>query len=154
MFRESACAIFLAAVMVAGPTFGWAESAPTPDPVANAPASASTKPAPATQSRFRLLMIEQAGCVYCRMWNHDLGPIYPKTPEGKIAPLERADLHKPMPEDVTLTGGKTIYTPTFVLLDNGTEIARIEGYASEDFFWGLLGQALQRAGADLPPPAQ
>ncbi|MEX1660426.1 hypothetical protein AB4874_02000 [Thioclava sp. 15-R06ZXC-3] len=155
MFREFACAVFLAAVMAVGPTLGLADTAPAPDPAAPAPASAPTgDPTPAAQSRFRLLMIEQTGCVYCRMWNHDLGPIYPKTPEGQIAPLERADLHKPMPEGVTLTGGKAIYTPTFVLLDNGTEIARIEGYASEDFFWGLLGQALQKAGADLPDPAQ
>ncbi|MBN2740137.1 MAG: thioredoxin family protein [Rhodobacteraceae bacterium] len=151
MIRESACAIFLAAVMAVGPTLGFADSAPPANPTATATAA---DPAPATQSRFRLLMIEQAGCVYCRMWNHDLGPIYPKTPEGQIAPLERTDLHHPMPEGVTLTGGKAIYTPTFVLLDNGTEIARIEGYASEDFFWGLLGQALQQAGADLPPTAQ
>ncbi|KEO61624.1 thioredoxin family protein [Thioclava indica] len=151
MIRESACAIFLAAVMAVAPTLGWADTAPPPNPATTAPAS---DPAPQTQSRFRLLMIEQAGCVYCRMWNNDLGPIYPKTPEGQIAPLERTDLHQPMPGGVTLTGGKAIYTPTFVLLDNGTEIARIEGYASEDFFWGLLGQALQKAGADLPSAAQ
>lgn len=117
------------------------------------PASASEATPAKSESQFRLLMVEQAGCVYCRMWEHDLGPIYPKTPEGKIAPLERTDLHKPFPADVTITGGKPVFTPTFILLQDGVEVGRIEGYASEDFFWGLLGQALEKAGAELPDPA-
>ena len=156
--REIISAVFLAAVLVLGTTPAQAQNstpaatgAGTPDSTTSGAGSA---PAPQTQSRFRLLMIEQAGCVYCRMWNHDLAPIYPKTPEGQIAPLERADLHKPLPEGVTLTKGKPIYTPTFVLLDEGTEINRIEGFASEDFFWGLLGQALRQAGAELPENAE
>ena len=53
----------------------------------------------------------------------------------------------------TITGGKPVFTPTFILLQNGVEVDRIEGYASEDFFWGLLGQALEKAGAELPDPA-
>jgi hypothetical protein len=35
-----------------------------------------------------------------------------------------------------------IYTPTFIILSNGAEVARIEGYPGEDFFWPLLNQAL------------
>ncbi len=31
-----------------------------------------------------------------------------------------------------------LFTPTFVLFDDGREIGRIEGYPGEDFFWGLL----------------
>jgi hypothetical protein len=40
------------------------------------------------------------------------------------------------------------FTPTFVLVDEGREIGRIEGYPGEDFFWGLLERLLQT------PPAQ
>ncbi|WP_240497870.1 hypothetical protein [Thioclava sp. IC9] len=105
------------------------------------------------ESEFRLLMVEQVGCVYCRMWNNDLASIYPKTPEGKTAPLQRVDLHKPFPDDITITGGKPLFTPTFILLQDGVEVARIEGYASEDFFWGLLDQALKKNGADYQPPS-
>ncbi|MEO1948947.1 hypothetical protein [Thioclava sp.] len=104
-------------------------------------------------SEFRLLMVEQVGCIYCRMWNNDLAPIYPKTPEGKTAPLQRVDLHKPFPEDITITGGKPLFTPTFILLQDGVEVARIEGYASEDFFWGLLDQALKKNGATYQAPS-
>ena len=34
------------------------------------------------------------------------------------------------------------FTPTFVLVDDGREIGRIEGYPGEDFFWGLLERLL------------
>lgn len=146
MFRIVSHAIFISAAMaiLAGPVM--AQDTP-------APAESSETVPTKAESQFRLLMVEQVGCVYCRMWEHDLGPIYPKTPEGQIAPLERTDLHKPFPADVTITGGKPVFTPTFILLRDGIEVGRIEGYASEDFFWGLLGQALEKAGAELPDPA-
>ncbi len=37
-----------------------------------------------------------------------------------------------------------LFTPTFVLVENGVELARIEGYPGEDFFWGLLGMILKQ----------
>lgn len=39
------------------------------------------------------------------------------------------------------------YTPTFVLIENGEELGRIEGYPGDAFFWGLLDRLLQK----LPP---
>ncbi|MEM9523423.1 MAG: hypothetical protein AAF982_05430, partial [Pseudomonadota bacterium] len=36
-----------------------------------------------------------------------------------------------------------IYTPTFVLMKDGREYGRIEGYPGEDFFWGLLGRMIK-----------
>ncbi len=100
---------------------------------------------------FRLIMVEQAGCAYCKMWNDELGPIYPKTPEGQLAPLEHVDLRSDWAADLEI-GPKPIFTPTFILLENSTEVGRIEGYPGEDFFWGLLGMALRDAGAPLPAP--
>jgi hypothetical protein len=41
-----------------------------------------------------------------------------------------------------------IYTPTFVLADNGREVGRIEGYPGDAFFWGLLESLLEHT----PPP--
>ncbi|MCB1333108.1 MAG: thioredoxin family protein [Roseivivax sp.] len=89
-----------------------------------------------------LVMVEQAGCAYCAMWNEKIAPIYPKTPEGKFAPLVRADLRADPPEGVTYAR-RVNYTPTFILVDDGKELARIEGYPGEDFFWGLLGMMLE-----------
>ncbi|WP_138422945.1 thioredoxin family protein [Maritimibacter alexandrii] len=91
-----------------------------------------------------LVMVEQPGCAYCRQWDAELSEIYPKTPEGQAAPLVRVQL-------VDVQKGRTEFdfarpvnfTPTFVLVEDGAELARIEGYPGEDFFWGLLGMMLK-----------
>ena len=95
------------------------------------------------RAELSLLMFEQPGCAYCRMWEAEIGPIYPKTPESAVAPLQMISLHKPLPEGLVLTRGTPRFTPTFVLVRDGTEIARLEGYPGEDFFWGMLGKMLE-----------
>ena len=90
-----------------------------------------------------LIMVEQRGCLYCKMWHDDVGPDeYARTGEGAFAPLRRIDLHEPRPEDIAFASPLRI-TPTFVLVDEGRELARMEGYPGEDFFWGLLGMMLK-----------
>ena len=88
-----------------------------------------------------LMMAEEPGCIWCARWNTEIGTIYDKTGEGAAAPLRRVDVTAPLPEDITLARGVN-FTPTFILLIDGSEAARLEGYPGEDFFWGLLGQML------------
>jgi hypothetical protein len=82
-------------------------------------------------------MFQRAGCPWCAIWNREIAPIYPKTELARRAPLRRVDLDRGERPDVTLKS-PIRYTPTFVLVDGGREIGRIEGYPGEDFFWGLL----------------
>ncbi|WP_281927532.1 hypothetical protein [Roseibium album] len=90
-----------------------------------------------------LLMAEEEGCYWCGKWDEEIAHIYPKTAEGKTAPLRRFELHGKTP-DVAFE--KSIhFTPTFILVQNGVEVGRIEGYPGEDFFWGLLGIMFERA---------
>lgn len=103
--------------------------------------------APAARAETFLIMAEEIGCMWCAMWDRQIAPIYPKTPEGRAAPLRKIDIHGELPDDVVLTGRIT-YTPTFILVDEGREVSRIEGYPGEDFFWGLLGKMLKEAGID------
>jgi hypothetical protein len=91
-----------------------------------------------------LMMFEEPGCVWCRRWTEDVGGEYPLTPEGQAAPLVRVQIDDPVPDDITLES-RPRFTPTFVVVRNGAEIGRIEGYPGEDFFWGLLGRILERA---------
>ncbi len=91
----------------------------------------------------RLLMLDQPACEWCARWDAEVGAVYARTTEGRQAPLVRADIHGPLPEGVVLARGAR-FTPTFVLLENGTEIDRIEGYPGEDFFYGLLQRMLAR----------
>ncbi len=100
--------------------------------------------APAT-AEVRLLMIEQAGCDWCAQWDAEVGSVYAKTEEGKRAPLIRHDIFEPLPAHISLDR-RAQYTPTFVLLEAGAEVGRIEGYPGEDFFYGLLQRLLERAG--------
>lgn len=95
---------------------------------------------------FDLVMVEQRGCTYCIRWHADVGPEYPITPEGKFAPLRVVDL-RALPDDLTLAR-RPVFTPTFILVRDGQEIGRIEGYPGEDFFWALLGRLLTEADAD------
>lgn len=97
---------------------------------------------PTLSQAVELVMVERKGCSYCIKWKRDLGPIYPKTDAGKYAPLRMIDLAEDMPADL-LFDRKVVFTPTFVLVDSGREIGRIEGYPGEDFFWGLLEMMLK-----------
>ncbi len=97
----------------------------------------------AARAETILIMFEAEGCPYCDLWKAQIGPIYPKTEEGKIAPLLMMDIDDPLPEGVTIVSDP-IYTPTFVLVNNGQEVARLVGYPGEDFFWGLLDRMLSK----------
>ncbi|MFV0515549.1 MAG: hypothetical protein ACK5MY_18200 [Jhaorihella sp.] len=83
-----------------------------------------------------LVMVEQPGCAWCERWNSEIAPIYPNTAEGRFAPLRRVDLHA-LPGDLHPLRRLT-YTPTFLIVEEGRELARLEGYPGEHFFWPLL----------------
>ena len=100
---------------------------------------------PAVADDWTLVMVEQPGCSYCARWNAEVAPEYPLTPEGRFAPLRRVDL-RALPGDLSFAS-RPVYTPTFVLMDDGVEVGRLEGYPGEDFFWGLLGRLLSRGDA-------
>ncbi len=95
---------------------------------------------------YRLLMFEHRGCIYCRIFNRDVAPIYRRSPEGQLAPLEHVHLGEPLPEGITLRE-PVFVTPTFVLIaPDGTEKDRLIGYPGEDFFWAYLERMFARAG--------
>lgn len=87
-----------------------------------------------------LVMISRHGCHWCEKWEQEIGPIYPNTQEAKRAPLQRVDITN-LPDSISFTS-KPVYTPTFILVHNGQELGRIEGYPGEDFFWPMIGQLL------------
>lgn len=101
---------------------------------------------PANSGELRLLMLDQEYCEWCEAWEEEIGVVYHKTAEGKRAPLIRASIHEPLPEGITLAR-RAHFTPTFVLLQDGREVGRIDGYPGEDFFYGLLEILLNRVGA-------
>ncbi|MFY9210500.1 MAG: hypothetical protein WAO69_05170 [Aestuariivita sp.] len=87
-----------------------------------------------------LVIVEQDGCHWCAKWNEEIGPIYPKTDEGQRVPLRRVNL-RALPDDISFSS-RPVFTPTFVLIKDGQELGRIEGYGGDEFFWFLLNKLL------------
>ena len=90
-----------------------------------------------------LIMFERDGCPWCEKFDREVGPVYPKTPEGVRAPLRRLHIYKPLPGDLAFIKMERL-TPLFVLVDDGREIGRIRGYPGDDLFWSQMAALMQR----------
>lgn len=103
-----------------------------------------------------LLMFETAGCPWCLRWHQEIGQGYPRSDEGRRAPLRVLRLGDARSAGVELKAAIS-FSPTFVLADGGREVGRIVGYPGADFFYGLLAGLLQKldkaADTGLVPPA-
>lgn len=99
--------------------------------------------APSPAAPAELLMMEQPGCPWCAHFDSEIAPAWPKTPEGRLAPLRRVDITGPWPDDLSGVA-KERFTPTFVLIDDGKEIGRLRGYPGDQFFWFRIGELLAK----------
>ena len=92
----------------------------------------------------RLVVVEQAGCVFCARFDAEIAPAWPNTEQGRRAPLRRVDLHAEWPADLAGVA-KPALTPTFVLVDgDGREVDRLAGYPGDEHFWFLVDGMLAR----------
>jgi thioredoxin-related protein len=89
-----------------------------------------------------LVMVDRAGCPWCAKWDRQVGLIYDKTDEARVAPLRRISLDDGQPKLNLKTPVR--YTPTFLLVDGDVEIGRITGFMDDASFWGLLDHLLTR----------
>lgn len=87
-------------------------------------------------------------CAPCALFERQIGRIYARTEEGRRAPLRRVDFEAQTSADLAFLAPAEV-APTFVLVDNGAEIGRFSGYASDELFWLSLNALLNR----LPDPA-
>ena len=89
----------------------------------------------------KLLMITADYCVYCQIWEKEIGKIYPKTDIAKSFPLERIELDEHSIRN-DLDSNETKITPTFVFFKENEEIGRIVGYSSAEMFWWQVDEIL------------
>ena len=89
----------------------------------------------------KLLMITADYCVYCQIWEKEIGKIYPKTDIAKSFPLERIELDEHSIRN-DLDSNETKITPTFVFFREKEEIGRIIGYSSAEMFWWQVDEIL------------
>ncbi|MCY0095627.1 transcriptional regulator [Hoeflea ulvae] len=90
-----------------------------------------------------MIMYEQPGCVWCQRFNAEIAPAWPKTDQGRRAPLRRVDIHETIPADLAGIPVER-FTPTFVLVEDGQEIGRLRGYPGDQFFWVLVDEMLAK----------
>jgi len=92
----------------------------------------------------RLLMVRRKGCVYCAQWDREIGPVYASHPEGRSAPLLMVDIDGPFPDGLALDRMPWL-TPGFILLLDGQEVTRFEGYPGAERFFPVLRGMLEEA---------
>ena len=99
-----------------------------------------------TFAENKLLMITADYCIYCQIWEKEIGKIYPKTEISKSFPLERIELDEYLfDNDINDTNNyETKITPTFVFYRGNNEIGRITGYSSAEMFWWQVDKILDR----------
>ena len=89
-----------------------------------------------------LIMVDDPACRFCQTWNEAVGAGYAKSPEGAAAPLKRVPRGAPELQGLA----PVIYTPTFIVMDDGQELGRISGYSGPSYFYSDLRDILTRAG--------
>lgn len=95
---------------------------------------------------YRLMLVEQDGCLYSAAWHQEIGQSYPRSPAGQTAPLLRVSINGPFPNGIALARRPNV-TPTFILLKNGQELSRVEGYPGAKRFYPLIDDMLQKSSA-------
>ena len=91
----------------------------------------------------KLVMITADYCIYCQIWEREIGEIYPKTDISKDFPLERIELDEHSIKNEP-NNYDTKITPTFVFFKGKEEIGRITGYSSAEMFWWQVDEILDR----------
>ena len=102
----------------------------------------------APPSGWRLMMVESPACHHCRAWHAQIGPGYAASAAGRAAPILHVDVDGPFPDGLALARRPWI-TPTFVLLSDGSEAGRIEGYVGQRYFYPVLEEMMRGAGLTL-----
>lgn len=112
-----------------GPLAAWPELAFTREP----------------STPFALIMVDDPACRFCRKFDAEVGPGYPATRQGRIAPLIK--LRRDSYELGALGLAPAVYTPTFILMRGKREVGRMMGYPGAEYFFEELDVLIERAGA-------
>ena len=88
-----------------------------------------------------MIMITDKNCLYCIVWEKQIGKIYPKTEIAKKFQLHRIEV-KNFVNYTKYDLKKTNITPTFIFIKNDNEAGRIEGYTNPEMFWWQVDEII------------
>lgn len=104
-------------------------------------------PALASNARrdgLRLMAVTSGDCAASTAWLAETAPDLAQTEAGRL-PLLLVDLNGPYPDGLLLDGRPRV-TPTFILLRQGAELTRFEGYHGKDHFHATLKALVKTLG--------
>lgn len=96
---------------------------------------------PAQVSAAELIMVDDTTCGWCRKWLAETGAGYPRSAEGRRAPLRRVMFRDYSKIGISFARPVT-GTPTFIVVEDGREKGRIEGYLASPAFYARLSGLL------------
>lgn len=110
----------------------------------NGPAAAVRDPGkrPLQSETIEVLVFETESCLYCRVFRRDVVPQYRQSKRAKVAPLRFVDAHKADLDRLGLKRPVTI-VPTVVVLRDGREAGRINGYMGPEPFFHMMSQIVR-----------
>jgi len=90
----------------------------------------------------QLIMVTDKHCIFCIVWEKEIGKIYPKTETAKTFPLNRIEM-KDFNKNTPIGLKKVNVTPTFIFIKNKKEKGRIYGYSNPEMFWWRIDEILE-----------
>jgi hypothetical protein len=90
-----------------------------------------------------LFVFRSAHCPSCVAWEREIGRSYAATDEGRRAPLQHVDIDGGRGSSVADHHAVEV-TPTFIVIERGREVGRIEGYSGGRKFWTQLRAIMAR----------
>ncbi len=89
-----------------------------------------------------LIAFEAPGCRYCPIFRRDVAPSYPATRAGKVAPLRFVDVNDEPAASALRLARPITMVPTVVLVQDGVEVGRIDGYVGRENMHHILNTLL------------
>ena len=97
-----------------------------------------------SEAENKLLMITDKSCLYCIIWEKQIGKIYPKTDIAKNYSLYRMEINSF--KKIKNNSIKNIkVTPTFIFLQDEKEKGRITGYSNPEMFWWQVDEIINQS---------
>lgn len=88
-----------------------------------------------------IVVIEASSCTYCQVFRRDVAPSYQASPRAQSVPLRYVDVGAPSVDKLALSSPLTV-VPTVLILVDGREKGRIDGYAGPKIFFDLVREVL------------
>ena len=123
LFLTAAIAAMIVIVMPVG---GWTKSNDGAD-------STIGNAAPRTE----VVVFEIGGCKYCTAFRDNLGARYLASTTNRAAPMRFVDVGRLDPQSFQLSADINT-VPTIVVLQDGREVDRVEGYPLADLLFGMV----------------